>query len=436
MPGPLSHLTVLDLSRVLAGPWCTQLLADMGAEVIKIEKPGTGDDTRSWGPPFLKDATGRDTAEAAYYLACNRGKQSVAVDFTRTEGQAIVRELARGADVVIENFKVGGLAKHGLDYPSLAPLNPRLVYCSITGFGQTGPYAERAGYDFIIQGMSGFMSVTGERDDLVGGGPQKAGIAISDLMTGMYASSAILAALAHRDVGGGGQHIELSLLDSAVATMAVMNMNYLVSGVPPGRAGNAHQNIVPYEVFACADGHLILAVGNDSQFARFCEVAGKSEWARDARYAANAERVKRRADLVPLVAAVMRTRTQREWLVALEEAGVPCGPINRLDQVFADPQVRSRAMRLDLSHPLSGTVPQVGNPLRFSATPVAYTRAPPLLGEHTAAVLRERLGLSEQRLAELAARGVVGVAPREGGSQADAATARPCESSPTSPPSG
>ena len=410
MPGPLRHLTVLDLSRVLAGPWCTQLLADLGAEVIKIEKPGTGDDTRSWGPPFLKDPTGRDTAEAAYYLACNRGKKSVAVDFTRTEGQAIVRELARGADVVIENFKVGGLAKHRLDYPSLAAINPRLVYCSITGFGQTGPYAQRAGYDFIIQGMSGFMSVTGERDDLPGGGPQKAGIAISDLMTGMYASSAILAAVAHRDAGGGGQHIELSLLDSAVAMMAVMNMNYLISGVPPERAGNAHQNIVPYQVFACADGHLILAVGNDSQFARFCEVAGKSEWARDARYAVNSERVRRRAELLPLIAALMRTRTQREWLQALEEAGVPCGPINKLDQVFADPQVRARTMRLDLPHPLCETVPQVGNPLHFSATPVAYTRAPPLLGEHTAAVLRERLGFADAALEDLARRGVIALA--------------------------
>jgi formyl-CoA transferase len=415
MAGLLSHLVVLDLSRVLAGPWCTQLLADLGAEVLKIEKPGTGDDTRSWGPPFLKDKAGRDTGEAAYYLACNRGKKSVAVDFTQSEGQAIVRNLARGADVVIENYKVGGLAKYGLDYPNLAAINPRLVYCSITGFGQTGPYAERAGYDFIIQGMSGFMSVTGERDELPGGGPQKAGIAISDLMTGMYACSAILAAITHRDAGGGGQHIELSLLDSAVAMMAVMNMNYLASGVPPGRAGNAHQNIVPYQVFACADGHLILAVGNDAQFVRFCEVAGKPEWARDPRYALNAERVRRRNELLPLIAAVMGTRTQREWLSALEAAGVPCGPINRLDQVFADPQVLSRAMRLDLPHPLSGTVPQVGNPLRFSATPVAYTRAPPLLGEHTAVVLRERLGLPDESLQDLAARGVIGIAARGGG---------------------
>ena len=407
MPGPLSHLVVLDLSRVLAGPWCTQLLADLGAEVIKIEKPGSGDDTRSWGPPFLKDTQGRDTGEAAYYLACNRGKKSVAVDFTQSEGQAIVRELARGADIVVENFKLGGLAKYGLDYAKLSTVNPRLVYCSITGFGQTGPYAERAGYDFIIQGMGGFMSVTGERDDLPGGGPQKAGIAISDLMTGMYACTAILAAIAQRELSGAGQYIDVSLLDAQVAMMAVMNMNYLVSGTPPDRAGNAHQNIVPYQVFACADGHLILAVGNDAQFARFCEIAGKTEWARDPRFTANAERVKRRDVLVPLIEVVMHSRTQGEWLAALEAVGVPCGPINRLDQVFADPQVRARGMRFDLPHRLSGTVPQVGNPLHFSATPVAYTQAPPLLGEHTLAVLSQRLSLSAESLADLAARGVV-----------------------------
>jgi len=407
VPGPLSHLTVLDLSRVLAGPWCTQLLADLGAAVLKIEKPGSGDDTRGWGPPFLKDTQGGDTGEAAYYLACNRGKKSVAIDFTQSEGQAIVRELARGADIVVENFKVGGLAKYGLDYAKLSTVNPRLVYCSITGFGQTGPYAERAGYDFIIQGMGGFMSVTGERDDLPGGGPQKAGIAISDLMTGMYACAAILAAVAHRELSGAGQYIDTSLFDTQVAMMAVMNMNYLISGIAPGRAGNAHQNIVPYQVFACADGHLILAVGNDAQFARFCEVAGKSTWARDPNYAVNAERVERRDVLVPLIAAVMRTRTQGEWLAALEAVGVPCGPINRLDQVFADPQLLARGMRIDLPHPLSGTVPQVGNPLHFSATPVAYTQAPPLLGEHTATVLTQRLGLSAESLADLAARGVV-----------------------------
>jgi crotonobetainyl-CoA:carnitine CoA-transferase CaiB-like acyl-CoA transferase len=409
VPGPLSHLVVLDLSRVLAGPWCTQLLADLGAEVVKVEKPGSGDDTRGWGPPFLKDSSGRDTGEAAYYLACNRGKKSVAVDFTRAEGRQIVRDLARGADIVVENFKVGALARYGLDYPSLSAANPRLIYCSITGFGQTGPYAERAGYDFIIQGMGGFMSVTGERDDLPGGGPQKAGIAISDLMTGMYACTAILAAVAQREVSGEGQYIDTSLLDTQVAMMAVMNMNYLVSGTAPGRAGNAHQNIVPYQVFGCADGHLILAVGNDDQFARFCAVAGKPEWARDPRFAANADRVLRRDMLVPLVAAVMGTRTQRDWLAALEAVGVPCGPINRLDQVFADPQVRHRGMRFEMPHPLSGTVPQVGNPLHFSATPVAYTQAPPLLGEHTATVLAARLGLSAAALSELVAHQVIAV---------------------------
>ena len=410
MPAPLSHLVVLDLTRVLAGPWCTQLLAVLGAEVVKIEKPGSGDDTRSWGPPFLKDRDGRDTGEAGYYLACNRGKKSVAIDFTKAAGADLVRALAKDADIVVENFKVGGLTKYGLDQASLAALNPRLVYCSITGFGQTGPYAERAGYDFIIQGMGGFMSVTGERDDLPGGGPQKAGIAISDLMTGMYACTAILAAIAHREAGGRGQHIDANLFDTQVAMMAVMNMNYLVSGVVPGRAGNAHQNIVPYQVFACADGHLILAVGNDAQFARFCEVAGKPDWPRDPRFAVNAERVRRRDELVPMIAAVVRERTQRDWLTALEAVGVPCGPINRLDRVFADPQVRSRGMRLDLPHPLSGTVPQVGNPLRFSQTPVAYTRAPPLLGEHTAPVLRDRLGLSDQALEKLTAGGVIQVA--------------------------
>ncbi len=407
MPGPLSHLTVLDLSRVLAGPWCTQLLADLGAEVIKIEKPGSGDDTRSWGPPFLKDTHRRDTGEAAYYLGCNRGKKSVAVDFTQSEGQAIVLDLARAADVVVENFKVGGLKKYGLDYASLAAVNPRLVYCSITGFGQTGPYAERAGYDFIIQGMGGFMSVTGERDDAPGGGPQKAGIAVADLMTGMYASTAILAAIAARELSGAGQCIDTSLLDTQIAMMAAMNMNYLVSGTPPGRAGNAHQNIVPYQVFACADGHLILAVGNDAQFARFCDVAGRPEWAADPSIATNAGRVQQRDTLVPMIAEVVLTRTQRDWLAALEAVGVPCGPINRLDQVFADPQVQARRMRFDLPHPLSGTVPQVANPLNFSATPVTYTQAPPLLGEHTEAVLAQRLGLSKESLADLAARGVI-----------------------------
>jgi len=409
MSGPLSHLTVLDLSRVLAGPWCTQLLADLGAAVVKIERPGTGDDTRAWGPPYLRDAQGRDTSEAAYYLCCNRGKISVAVDFTAPDGQSIVRTLARQADVLVENFKVGGLAKYGLDYASLAPENPRLVYCSITGFGQDGPYADRAGYDFIIQGMSGFMSVTGERDDLPGGGPQKAGVAISDLMTGMYATVAIQAALAHRDRTGQGQWIDACLLDSAVAMMATMSHNYLVTGEPPGRLGNAHQNIVPYQVFACADGHLILAVGNDGQFARFCAAAGRPEWASDPRFAKNADRVRHRDTLVPMIAAVVKTRQQKDWLTALEPLAVPCGPINRLDQVFADPQIVARGVRKDLPHPLAGSVPQVALPLRFSATPPAYDQPPPLLGEHTASVLRERLGLGDERIAELAAAGVIGV---------------------------
>ena len=408
MPGPLAHLTILDLSRVLAGPWCTQLLADLGATVIKIEKPGTGDDTRAWGPPFLRDTDGNDTGEAAYYLACNRGKQSVAIDFTTTEGRDLVLALARQSDALVENFKVGGLAKYGLDYPRVSAINPRLVYASITGFGQDGPYADRAGYDFIIQGMSGFMSVTGERDDLPGGGPQKAGVAITDLMTGMYTSVALLAALAHRDRTGQGQWIDACLFDSSVAMMAVMDMNYLVSGVPPQRAGNAHQNIVPYQVFACADGHLILAVGNDGQFRRFCDVAGRREWATDDRFATNAARVRHRDTIVPLIDTVMAGRTQREWLAALEQAGIPCGPINRLDQVFGDPQLQARGMRVDLAHPLARSVPQVRAPLRLSGSPLSFAAAPPLLGQHTRDVLRDRLGVDDAAFDDLAARGVIG----------------------------
>jgi crotonobetainyl-CoA:carnitine CoA-transferase CaiB-like acyl-CoA transferase len=409
MPGPLSHLTVLDLSRVLAGPWCTQLLGDLGATVIKIERPGGGDDTRAWGPPYLADADGRPTSEAAYYLCCNRSKQSVAVDFTNPQGRRIVRDLALQADVLIENFKVGGLARYGLDYANVAAENASIVYASITGFGQDGPYADRAGYDFIIQGMSGFMSVTGERDDLPGGGPQKAGVAITDLMTGMYAAVAILAAIAERERTGRGQWIDLALLDSAVAMMSVMNMNYLTTGIAPGRAGNAHQNIVPYQVFACADGHLIVAVGNDSQFAKFCAIAGMPQWASDPRFATNAERVRNRAELVPMIADIVCLRTQRDWLDALESAGVPCGPINRLDQVFADPQVAARQMKRDLPHPLARTVPQVAAPIRYSRSSIEYGAAPPLLGQHTAAVLRERLGYDDATIGALASRGVIGV---------------------------
>ena len=412
MSGPLAHLTILDLSRVLAGPWCTQLLADLGALVIKIERPGTGDDTRAWAPPYLKDERGNDTTESAYYLGCNRGKLSVAIDFTQAEGQDLVRALARQSDALIENFKVGGLARYGLDYASLAAINPRLVYASITGFGQDGPYAERAGYDFIIQGMSGFMSVTGERDDQPGGGPQKAGIAITDIMTGMYAAVTILAALAARDRSGQGQHLDVALLDSAVAMMSVMNMNYFVTGTPPERAGNAHQNIVPYQVFACADGHLILAVGNDGQFAKFCAIAGVPEWATDARFAKNADRVRHRAMLVPMIARVIVTRAQRDWLAALEAAGVPAGPINKLDAVFADPQVIARGLRIDLPHALAGRVPQVGSPLKLSGTPLSPPLPPPLLAEHTETVLRERLGLTAETIARLAARNVVEIRPR------------------------
>jgi formyl-CoA transferase len=331
----------------------------------------------------------------------------VAIDFTRPDGQAIIRDLARDADVLIENFKVGGLAKYGLHYEAIRAINPRLVYCSITGFGQDGPYADRAGYDFIIQGMCGFMSVTGERDDLPGGGPQKAGIAISDLMTGMYASTAILAALSHRDRTGEGQYIDACLFDTAVAMMGTMNMNYLVTGVAPSRAGNAHQSIVPYQVFACAGGHVIIAVGNDGQFAKFCDAAGRPEWARDPRFATNAARVRNRDALVPLIAELVRARSQREWLDALEARGVPCGPINRLDQVFADPQLVSRALRRDLPHALAGHVPQVVAPLKLSATPLGYDRAPPLLGEHTAEVLSQRLGLSAERLRALEQAGVI-----------------------------
>ncbi|MFO1302734.1 MAG: CaiB/BaiF CoA-transferase family protein [Burkholderiales bacterium] len=406
MPGPLAHLTVLDLSRVLAGPWCTQLLADLGATVIKIERPGTGDDTRAWGPPYLKDPQGADTSEAAYYLACNRGKLSVAIDFTKPEGRELVQALASDADAMIENFKRGGLARYGLDYASVSARNPRIVYASITGFGQDGPYADRAGYDFIIQGMSGFMSLTGEREGKPGGGPQKAGVAITDLFTGMNAAVSILAALSARDRTGRGQHIDVALLDSAVAMMSVMNMNYFASGVPPERLGNAHQNIVPYEVFACADGHLILAVGNDGQFAKFCEVAG-APWAQDARFAKNADRVRNREVLVPMVAQAIASRTQRAWIEALEAAGVPCGPINKLDAVFADPQVVARGMRFDQPHPLAGTVPQVASPVRLDGARAVADRAPPLLGEHTMTVLRERLHLPESRIRELADASVV-----------------------------
>ena len=410
MSGALSHLRVVDLSRVLAGPWASQLLADLGAEVVKIEKPGCGDDTRSWGPPWLPDGNGEPSREAAYYLCTNRNKQSLTVDITRPEGQAIVRELVAGADVLLENFKVGGLKAYGLDYGSLKAINPKLVYCSITGFGQDGPYAARAGYDFLIQGMGGLMSLTGTPDGEPGAGPQKVGVALTDILTGLYASNAILAALAHRDRDGfrtgDGQHIDLALLDVQIACLANQAMNYLVSGNPPRRMGNAHPNIVPYQDFPTADGDMILAIGNDGQFARFCEIAAHPEWASDERFASNAARVKHRTTLIPLLRQTTVMRTTAEWISLLETAAVPCGPINGLAAVFADPQVQARGMRINMAHALGGTTPQVANPIHLSATPIEYHSAPPTLGQHTDAVLRA-LGRSNAEISTLRETGVI-----------------------------
>lgn len=401
----LDGIRILDLSRVLAGPWCTQTLADLGADVIKIERPGTGDDTRTWGPPFLKDAQGADT-EAAYYLGTNRNKRSVTCDIAQPAGQALVRELAAHCDVFVENFKVGDMARYGLDYASLKAINPRIVYCSVTGFGQNGPYADRAGYDYAIQGMGGLMSVTGERDDL-GGGPQKVGVAVADLMTGMYATVAILAALRHAEKTGEGQQVDMALLDTQVAMLANLGANYLVSGKAPGRAGNAHQNIVPYQVFevaAAADGskdHLILAVGNDSQYAKFCAVANIPELATNPLFATNRNRVQNRGQLVPILEAVMKTRSKADWLGALEAAKVPCGAINSLAEVFADPQIEARKMVTEWKHPVKDDLKLVSSPIRMSATPVRTDLPPPLLGQHTDEVLREVLNYSDAQLSEL-----------------------------------
>lgn len=396
----LSHLRVLDLSRVLAGPWATQLLADLGAEVIKIERPQVGDDTRGWGPPFVCDAEGQPS-DAAYYLCANRGKKSVTLDITQPRGQEIIRQLVQSCDVLVENYKVGGLKKYGLDYDSLREINPRLVYCSVTGFGQTGPYASLPGYDYIVQGMSGLMSVTGPAD----GEPHKVGVAVTDLFTGMYASSAILAALASRDQTGVGQHIDLALFDCAVAMLANVNMNYLVGGKTPPRLGNGHPNIVPYQVFSAADGHFILACGNDAQFMRVLDLLGLSALATDARFARNADRVAHRDALIPQLAQAFACESREHWLAALDAAGVPAGPINTIDEAFADPQIQARQMQISLDRD-GVAIPQVACPIRFSGTPIVYEDAPPMLGGHTKEVLRN-LGLSDIQIGALHNDGIV-----------------------------
>ena len=403
MAGPLKGFRVLDLSRILAGPWASQMLADLGAEVIKIERPGSGDDTRGWGPPYMPDRAGEATSEAAYFHGTNRGKKSVCIDMSHPEGQALIRDLAKDCDVLIENFKVGGLKKYKLDYAALKRINPGLVYCSITGFGQTGPYADRAGYDFMIQAMGGMMSVTGEADGL----PMKIGVALADVLTGLYAANAIQAALIHQQKTGEGQYIDMALLDVQVATLANQAMNYLATGNSPGRLGNAHPNIVPYQAFQTADGYIILAIGNDAQFERFCDLANCNELVADERFRSNSNRVKYRETLVPQVVQIMLQKSSVEWLDALNEHGIPCGPINSVEQVFADPQVQHREMQLELDHPVAGKVASVANPIKLSDTPVEYQQAPPMLGEHTNSVLSSLLGLSDQDLDLLRSRGVI-----------------------------
>ncbi len=412
MNGPLKGYRVLELSRILAGPWAGQLLADFGAEVIKIERPGSGDDTRRWGPPFLNNVDNERPGESAYFLSTNRNKRSVAIDFSKPEGQRLVAEMAGQSDVLIENFKVGTLARYGLDYASLSQRNPALVYCSITGFGQTGPYAEHAGYDAAVQAMGGLMSLTGLPDDQPGGGPQKVGVAVADLMAGMYAANAIQAALIHRQQTGRGQYIDLALFDTQIAWLANQASNYLVSGQVPGRQGSAHPNIVPYQAFATADGHLMLAVGNDAQFARFARLAGHEGWATDARFSENRARVAHRETLVPMISEAMAARSTQDWLAKLRAAGVPAAPINNLADVFADPQVEARGMVQHLPHPQHPELPTVANPVRFSETPVSYRRAPPLLGADTADVLEQVLGLDRSRMEDLERDGVIGM---EGG---------------------
>ena len=404
--GPLSHVRVLDLSRILAGPWAGQVLADLGADVIKVERPGAGDDTRAWGPPFLKDSSGKPTSDAGYFLAVNRGKRSVSLDLSKPEGQELVRRLAAKCDILLENYKVGTLAKFGLGYDDLKSVNPRLVYCSVTGFGQTGPKRDHAAYDFMIQAACGLMSVTGEKDGVPGGGPQKVGIPVVDIMTGMYAAVAVLAGLARRDATGQGEFIDIGMLDVGVSMLANQAMNYLVSGNTPRRTGNKHPNIQPQDVFATRDGHIVLVVGNDGQYAKFCEAAGRNEWASDERFSTNAGRVRNQAVLLPLISELLATRDSCEWVELLNAAGVPCGPINTIPQVFEDAQVKEREMLVRIPHPAAGSVPQVASPMKFREAPLAYDRAPPLNGQHTREILSE-FGLGAAEIDALAAQGII-----------------------------
>jgi crotonobetainyl-CoA:carnitine CoA-transferase CaiB-like acyl-CoA transferase len=407
MAGPLSHIRVLDLSRVLAGPWAGQNMADLGAEVIKVERPKAGDDSRAFGPPWVKNGDGKDTRDSAYFTSANRGKKSLTLNIAVPEGQAIVRELAAKSDVLIENYKFGDLARYGLGYEDLRRLNPRLLYCSVTGFGQTGPYRERPGYDFMIQGMGGMMSITGQPSGSPGGEPMRAGVPIADIITGMYASIAICAALANRERSGEGQHLDLALLDSQIALLAYQNTNYFATGTPPKRIGNLHPNIVPYQPFRAKDGEVILACGNDNLYRKFCEAAGCAELGSDPRFATNGKRVENRVELTRLLGEVFKKRTQREWLELLEAAGVPNGPINDVAQVFEEPQVKARGVRIELEHPLAGRLPLVASPMRFSGTPVEYRLAPPLLGQHTDEILGGLLGKDAAEIARLRASGVI-----------------------------
>ena len=405
--GALSHIRVLDLSRVLAGPWCSQNLADLGAEVIKVERPGVGDDTRHWGPPFVKDAQGQDTAESTYFVCINRNKRSITVNLSKPEGQEIIRQLVLESDVLIENYKVDDLAKYGLDYASLRQIKPNLIYCSITGFGQTGPYAHRPGYDYIVQGMGGFMSVTGEADGFPGGSPQKAGVAIADLFTGMYASSAILAAVIHRDRTGEGQMIDMALLDTQVAMMANVASAYLSTNEVPRRWGNTSPIVVPYQTFPTSDGWMIVAVGNDSQFRHFVKVGGEDHLADNPRFSENPLRVQHRTELVPLLEAMTRKKTKAQWISLLDEIGVPCGPINNMKEVFANEQVQARKLAISVPHDTAGTMKLVASPIRMSATPTEIRTAPPILGQHTDEILREYLKLDSSAIEALHKHGVV-----------------------------